>query len=203
MCAQLHRRFSLCCDNTHLLILDSSTPDKFSKHIIFHLPNAVFRSNSHAGKFCWPKSIPISTCNLSTIPLAHPNIDFITLATTGSFVFSICDDLRHLKECRDYGSRLLEQAYRHLFVDTPLKCKHPLCHGPPCMCEEGRRGQVWREGRLRYTPMSTGEQLLSLFLKNDAGKDILICDECVCCPSCLRGVSVDNLFIVCSCVYQE
>ncbi|KAL5463616.1 hypothetical protein EMCRGX_G032530 [Ephydatia muelleri] len=115
----------------------------------------VFRSNSHAGKFCWPKSIPISTCNLSTIPLAHPNIDFITLATTGSFVFSICDDLRHLKECRDYGSRLLEQAYRHLFVDTPLKCKHPLCCGPPC------------------------EQLLSLFLKNDAGKDILICDESV------------------------
>eukprot|EP00731_Ephydatia_muelleri_P027309 Em0019g182a len=121
VCAQLHRRFSLCCDSTHLLILDSSTPNKFSKHIIFHLPNAVFRSNSHAG----------------------------------SFVFSICDDLRHLKECRDYGSRLLEQAYRHLFVDTPLKCKHPLCHGPLC------------------------EQLLSLFLKNDAGKDILICDESV------------------------
>ncbi|KAL5463611.1 hypothetical protein EMCRGX_G032525 [Ephydatia muelleri] len=160
---QLHRRFSLCCDSTHLLILDSSTPNKFSKHIIFHLPNAVFRSNSHAGKFCWPKSIPISTCNLSTIPLAHPNIDFITLATTGSFVFSICDDLRHLKECRDYGSRLLEQAYRHLFVDTPLKCKHPLCHGPLC------------------------EQLLSLFLKNDAGKDILICDECACCPFLFAG----------------
>ena len=37
---------------------------------------------------------------------------------------------------------------------------------------------AWGKGRLRHTPMSTGEQLLSLFLKNDTGKDILICDEC-------------------------
>lgn len=34
-----------------VLELDSSTPDKFSRHVIVRLPGAAFASNAHAGGF--------------------------------------------------------------------------------------------------------------------------------------------------------
>ena len=43
-------RYQLSCDRTNILDLDSSSPTKFSRHLIFHLPTAVFKNNIHAGK---------------------------------------------------------------------------------------------------------------------------------------------------------
>jgi len=43
--------YDLTCSRKFIIDLDSSTPTKFSRHLIFHLPGAVFKDNIHAGNF--------------------------------------------------------------------------------------------------------------------------------------------------------
>ncbi|CAI5714830.1 unnamed protein product [Hyaloperonospora brassicae] len=49
---QLYRRYGIHVCQRNIYQLDSSTPAKFSRHIILHLPNDdLFADNSHAGAF--------------------------------------------------------------------------------------------------------------------------------------------------------
>lgn len=43
--------FGICYDPSWTLELDSSTAEKFSRHLIIHIPGAAFKDNSHAGAF--------------------------------------------------------------------------------------------------------------------------------------------------------
>ena len=52
VCNQLSVEFAVCCDRSNILDLDSTTDRKFSRHLIFHIPKAVFRTNLHAGIEC-------------------------------------------------------------------------------------------------------------------------------------------------------
>ena len=49
VCFQLHSQLGVDCSRSNLLDLDSSTPQKFSRHLVFHLPGAVFTTNIHTG----------------------------------------------------------------------------------------------------------------------------------------------------------
>ena len=49
VCYQLHVMHHVTCDRSNILDLDSSTPQKFSRHLIFHMPSAVFRNNILVG----------------------------------------------------------------------------------------------------------------------------------------------------------
>lgn len=49
VCYQLNVSFELKCDRSHVVDLDSSNEKKFSRHLIFHLSNAVFSNNIQAG----------------------------------------------------------------------------------------------------------------------------------------------------------
>ena len=51
VCFYLEKVFFLVVDRTSIIDLDSSTDSKFSRHLIFHLPEAVFENNIHCGKF--------------------------------------------------------------------------------------------------------------------------------------------------------
>ncbi|XP_062379393.1 DNA-directed primase/polymerase protein [Sardina pilchardus] len=51
VCKKLNEVYGLNCSSSDVLNLDSSTEDKFSRHLIFLLPNATFRDNSHVGRF--------------------------------------------------------------------------------------------------------------------------------------------------------
>jgi hypothetical protein len=51
VCYQLSVSFKLSCGRDHVLDLDSSNEHKFSRHLIFHLPNAIFTNNIHAGNW--------------------------------------------------------------------------------------------------------------------------------------------------------
>ncbi|XP_012674306.2 DNA-directed primase/polymerase protein [Clupea harengus] len=51
VCEKLHELYGLKCSSKDVLNLDSSTEDKFSRHLIFLLPNAAFKDNSHVGRF--------------------------------------------------------------------------------------------------------------------------------------------------------
>ncbi|KAA0722378.1 DNA-directed primase/polymerase protein [Triplophysa tibetana] len=49
VCEKLEEAYGLHCSPKDALNLDSSTSEKFSRHLIFMLPNAAFKDNSHAG----------------------------------------------------------------------------------------------------------------------------------------------------------
>ncbi|EDO27840.1 predicted protein, partial [Nematostella vectensis] len=51
VCSNLKESFGIDCRRKHILDLDSSTDTKFSRHLIFHMPGAVFKDNVHAGNF--------------------------------------------------------------------------------------------------------------------------------------------------------
>uniref|UniRef100_A0A8C4N8E5 DNA-directed primase/polymerase protein n=1 Tax=Eptatretus burgeri TaxID=7764 RepID=A0A8C4N8E5_EPTBU len=51
ICANLVTTFSLSISRRDVLSLDSSSSTKFSRHLIFQLPDSAFRNNHHAGRF--------------------------------------------------------------------------------------------------------------------------------------------------------
>ncbi|RZF43232.1 hypothetical protein LSTR_LSTR009036 [Laodelphax striatellus] len=51
VCFYLYKLWGIQCSRRNILDMDSSTNKKFSRHLIFQLPNAVFRDNYNAGNF--------------------------------------------------------------------------------------------------------------------------------------------------------
>ncbi|XP_036439346.1 DNA-directed primase/polymerase protein isoform X2 [Colossoma macropomum] len=51
VCEKLKEVYDLQCSSKDVLNLDSSTAEKFSRHLIFLLPNSAFKDNSHVGRF--------------------------------------------------------------------------------------------------------------------------------------------------------
>ncbi|XP_024523407.1 DNA-directed primase/polymerase protein [Selaginella moellendorffii] len=51
LASTLYEAFSIRYNMAWTLELDSSTADKFSRHLILRIPNTAFRDNSHAGEF--------------------------------------------------------------------------------------------------------------------------------------------------------
>ncbi|XDV14887.1 hypothetical protein PO909_015060 [Leuciscus waleckii] len=51
VCEKLEEVYGLRCSAKDVLNLDSSTSEKFSRHLIFMLPSAAFKDNSHVGRF--------------------------------------------------------------------------------------------------------------------------------------------------------
>lgn len=51
ICQHLKNIYGVDCNRKYIIDLDSSTSSKFSRHLIFHLPGAVFKDNIHAGDF--------------------------------------------------------------------------------------------------------------------------------------------------------
>lgn len=51
LCEKLKEEYGILCTEKDVLNLDSSTEEKFSRHLIFQLPNAAFKDNIHAGQF--------------------------------------------------------------------------------------------------------------------------------------------------------
>jgi hypothetical protein len=44
-------QYNIVFGREHVLELESSTIEKFSRHLIIHLPNAAFETNIHLGRF--------------------------------------------------------------------------------------------------------------------------------------------------------
>ncbi|XP_049426856.1 DNA-directed primase/polymerase protein [Epinephelus fuscoguttatus] len=51
VCDKLMEVYGIKCSAKNVLNLDSSTEEKFSRHLIFNLPNAAFKDNIHVGRF--------------------------------------------------------------------------------------------------------------------------------------------------------
>ncbi|XP_048094067.1 DNA-directed primase/polymerase protein isoform X1 [Alosa alosa] len=76
VCKKLHEAYGLKCSSSDVLNLDSSTEDKFSRHLIFQLPNATFRDNSHVGRFIHAILTPVKNSN-------HPEGSSTTCTSEG------------------------------------------------------------------------------------------------------------------------
>ncbi|XP_078418244.1 DNA-directed primase/polymerase protein isoform X2 [Cetorhinus maximus] len=51
VCQKLEEMYNVNCSVKDILNLDSSTHQKFSRHLVFHLPNAAFKNNVHVGVY--------------------------------------------------------------------------------------------------------------------------------------------------------
>ena len=107
--------YGIVCDRRSVLDLESSSEKKFSRHLIYHFPNAIFHSNRELGKF----------------------------------VAFICDELRHLESTGSF--RVLS----------------------PKECIRSKRAS-WRSSGVECPDK---DSLLQLFILNDKGSKVLICDE--------------------------
>lgn len=47
----LEDNWELSCSKSSFLILDSSTPEKFSRHVILNISGVAFKDNWHCGRF--------------------------------------------------------------------------------------------------------------------------------------------------------
>ncbi|XP_072318926.1 DNA-directed primase/polymerase protein [Eucyclogobius newberryi] len=69
VCVKLKDTYGIDCSALNVLNLDSSTEDKFSRHLIFNLPNAAFKDNIHVGRFIHNILEPIKTTgSISSLP---------------------------------------------------------------------------------------------------------------------------------------
>ena len=112
VCYCIWSKYDIHCDRHHILDLDSTSETKFSRHLIFHLPNAAFQNNNEVGKFV------AYICDL----LRTDSFQFLQPVTT------------------DTHSRLA--SWKPAVVECPQKL-----------------------------------DLIKLFVLNDKGKQVLICDE--------------------------
>ena len=44
-------QYEIQCDRTHIMQLESGTTKKFSQHLVYHIPDAMFKCNQHCGEF--------------------------------------------------------------------------------------------------------------------------------------------------------
>ncbi|XP_035664104.1 DNA-directed primase/polymerase protein-like [Branchiostoma floridae] len=70
VCWFLKKKYNLTCTEEHVLDLESSTEEKFSHHLIFHLPGAAFQDNIHAGNFVHQMCEKLYLCTEQQSPLA-------------------------------------------------------------------------------------------------------------------------------------
>ncbi|KAI9075397.1 hypothetical protein K1719_042647 [Acacia pycnantha] len=47
----LNEKYFICGDPEWIVELDSSTDEKFSRHLIIRIPKTAFKDNSHAGAY--------------------------------------------------------------------------------------------------------------------------------------------------------
>ncbi|XP_054773175.2 DNA-directed primase/polymerase protein-like isoform X1 [Lytechinus pictus] len=51
VCFELQQFYGIHCSESHVINLDASTGSKFSRHLIFIIPGAIFKDNLHTGNF--------------------------------------------------------------------------------------------------------------------------------------------------------
>ncbi|TNM85901.1 hypothetical protein fugu_008172 [Takifugu bimaculatus] len=135
VCDKLMEIYGITSTTCNVLNLDSSTEEKFSRHLIFNLKNAVFKDNIHVGRFIHAILQPIlstlkggrshnSGVNSSEISRA-PDISGGKPAKTSESCGSP-PTKRHKQEERDLGFLLVKNKDGQdcLFVDLGVYTKN-------------------------------------------------------------------------------
>eukprot|EP00058_Branchiostoma_floridae_P018525 XP_002604014.1 hypothetical protein BRAFLDRAFT_71697 [Branchiostoma floridae] len=124
----LKKKYNLTCTEDHVLDLESSTEEKFSHHLIFHLPGAAFQDNIHAGNFVHQMCEKLHLCTEQQSPLAgdaelqelREAVPGLDLCTEQQSPLAGDAELQELREAVP-GLDLCTEQQRHLTGDTELQ----------------------------------------------------------------------------------
>uniref|UniRef100_A0A3Q3IHA7 DNA-directed primase/polymerase protein n=1 Tax=Monopterus albus TaxID=43700 RepID=A0A3Q3IHA7_MONAL len=67
VCDKLMEVYGVACATKNILNLDSSTEEKFSRHLIFNLQNAAFKDNTHVGRFIQAVLQPVLGVGMNSV----------------------------------------------------------------------------------------------------------------------------------------
>eukprot|EP00058_Branchiostoma_floridae_P018553 XP_002604042.1 hypothetical protein BRAFLDRAFT_71668 [Branchiostoma floridae] len=132
VCWFLKKKYNLSCTEEHVLDLESSTEEKFSHHLIFHLPGAAFQDNIHAGNFVHQMCEKLHLCTEQQSPLAgDAELQELREAVPGldQLVVKSKDGERVL--FIDAGVYTKNRNFR-LYQSTKLGRRAPLLVAPQC-----------------------------------------------------------------------
>lgn len=123
VCEKLEEVYGLHCSAKDVLNLDSSTSEKFSQHLIFMLPNAAFKDNSHAGQFIHDILQPA----LNSIQKSNPETTTTAVCREGSSGDVETSEAKKRKcEERDLSFLIVKNksGQEQLFVDLGVYTKN-------------------------------------------------------------------------------
>ncbi|KAL4640537.1 DNA-directed primase/polymerase protein [Arapaima gigas] len=135
VCQKLDEIYGIKCSREDVLNLDSSTNDKFSRHLIFLLPNAAFKDNLHAGRFVHkimqPALDSLQRDGMSgTVSRQEVVLDgegFKQLSTAGNLQSNASPQAKRRKHGEEDLSFLLvknKDGHNQLFVDLGVYTKN-------------------------------------------------------------------------------
>ncbi|KAM4750895.1 DNA-directed primase/polymerase protein [Anableps anableps] len=129
VCDKLMEVYGIECSVKNVLNLDSSTAEKFSRHLIFMLQNAAFKDNIHVGRFIHAILQPIISKLRSGSRLYKGDIsqtDNNRQAHVDSEMAQSPDVKRRKQEVRDLSFLLVKNKDDHngLFVDLGVYTKN-------------------------------------------------------------------------------
>ncbi|XP_022865174.1 DNA-directed primase/polymerase protein [Olea europaea var. sylvestris] len=156
----LLEKYSITGNKDWVVELDSSTDEKFSRHLLIRLPKAAFKDNSHAGAFV------SEICSRA----------YLYKETDGRF--------RNLFISKDSSSA---DNQCQLFVDTAVYSRNR-CFRLPLSSKAGKSSILLPSGRFKCKDMSEGEAFMeSLICNMDADcEKLLICKMDLDCVKALH-----------------
>ncbi|KAM3940811.1 DNA-directed primase/polymerase protein isoform 1-T2 [Leptodactylus fuscus] len=125
-CKKLEDCFGVKCFADNVLNLDSSTDEKFSRHLIFLIPNAAFKDNIHVGNFIKSALQPLLSLN-AFMPVSKTSVcekstkDFSDACET-----NVGNPQNASKEVYDLSSLIVQDKNggRQLFIDLGVYTKN-------------------------------------------------------------------------------
>ncbi|KAL2550531.1 DNA-directed primase/polymerase protein [Forsythia ovata] len=156
----LLEKYSIGGNKDWVVELDSSTKEKFSRHLIIRLPKTAFKDNSHAGAFV------TEICSRA----------YLYKETDGRF--------KNLFVSKDSSSA---DNQCQLFVDTAVYSRNR-CFRLPLSSKAGKSSILLPSGRFKCKDMSEGEVFMeSLICNMDADcEKLLICKMDLDCVKALH-----------------
>ncbi|KAM5191851.1 DNA-directed primase/polymerase protein isoform 2-T3 [Mantella aurantiaca] len=90
---KLQEHYGLMCSVDCVINLDSSTNEKFSRHLIFLLPNAAFKDNIHVGNFIKAALQPLLSQSNSRCTHIDPGTSVVEAADVCGDAVKSCSDV--------------------------------------------------------------------------------------------------------------
>ncbi|XP_078581195.1 DNA-directed primase/polymerase protein-like [Branchiostoma floridae x Branchiostoma japonicum] len=162
VCWLLKKKYNLTCTEEHVLDLESSTEEKFSHHLIFHLPGAAFQDNIHAGNFVHQMCEKLHLCTEQQSPLAgDAELQELREAVPGLDQLFVKNKDGEKVLFIDAGVYTKNRNFR-LYQSTKLGRRAPLLVAPQCKYKLREGGKAsWECSRACWDKQVFLESLVS------------------------------------------
>ncbi|KAG9455314.1 hypothetical protein H6P81_008218 [Aristolochia fimbriata] len=145
----LHEKYSIEAESKWIVELDSSTDEKFSRHLLIRIPGAAFKDNSHVGAF-----VAEICSRISDARSCNPSLQKLYISKDSSGPEDSC----------------------HLFVDTAVYSRNR-CFRLALSSKAGKKSVLLPSGRFKCKDRNEDQMFMdSLICRMDVDcKKLLIC----------------------------